>query len=93
MWATVRNVGDGAAAATRLRYYRSTDATITAADTEVGTVAVTGLADSNSVRESVDLTAPSAAGTYYFGACVDAVTDESDTTNNCSGSIPVDVSE
>ena len=40
MWATVRNVGDGAAAATRLRYYRSTDATITAADTEVGSVSV-----------------------------------------------------
>ena len=93
MWATVRNVGDGAAAATRLRYYRSTDATITAADTEVGTVAVTGLAASNSVRESVDLTAPSAAGTYYYGACVDAVTEESDTTNNCSTSVRVSVVE
>ena len=93
MWATVRNVGDGAAAATRLRYYRSTDATITAADTEVGTVAVTGLADSNSTRESVDLTAPSAAGTYYYGACVDAVTDESDTTNNCSSSVRVTARE
>ena len=93
MWTTVRNVGDGAAAATRLRYYRSTDATITAADTEVGTVAVTGLADSNSTRESVDLTAPSAAGTYYYGACVDAVTEESDTTNNCSSSVRVNVAE
>ena len=93
MWATVRNVGDGAAAATRLRYYRSTDATITAADTEVGTVAVTGLADSNSTRESVDLTAPSAAGTYYYGACVDAVTDESDITNNCSSSVRVTARE
>ena len=91
MWATVRNVGDGAAAATRLRYYRSTDATITAADTEVGTVAVTGLADSNNTRESVDLTAPSAAGTYYYGACVDAVTEESDTANNCSSSVEVNV--
>ena len=93
MWTTVRNVGDGAAAATRLRYYRSTDATITAADTEVGTVAVTGLADSNSTRESVDLTAPSAAGTYYYGACVDAVTDESDITNNCSSSVRVTARE
>ena len=93
MWTTVRNVGGGAAAATRLRYYRSPDATISTADTEVGTGAVTGLADSNSTRESVDLTAPSAAGTYYYGACVDAVTGESDTTNNCSSSVRVTVRE
>ena len=93
MWATVRNVGESASAATRLRYYRSPDATISTADTEVGTVAVTGLADSNSTRESVDLTAPSAAGTYYYGACVDAVTDESDTTNNCSSSVRVTARE
>ena len=30
-----------------------------------------------------------AAGTYYDGACVDAVAGESDTTNNCSGSVQV----
>ena len=38
------------------------------------------------------LTAPSTAGTYYYGACVDAVPDESDTTNNCSSSVQVTVS-
>ena len=32
-----------------------------------------------------------AAGTYYYGACVDAVADESDTTNNCSPSVQVTV--
>ena len=37
--------------------------------------------------EGIDLTAPSAPGTYYYGACVDAVPDESDTTNNCSPGI------
>ena len=35
--ATVRNRGAGSAAATTLRYYRSTNATITTRDTEVGT--------------------------------------------------------
>ena len=83
--AAVRNDGDGAAAATTLRYYRSTDATITTADTSVGTDAVGGLAAAATSSESIDLTAPSAPGTYYYGACVDAVTGESDTTNNCSG--------
>ena len=89
--ATVRNAGEGASAATTLRYYRSTDVTIATSDTEVGTDAVTGLAAAGSSDQSVDLTAPDTSGTYYYGACVDAVTDESDTTNNCSSSVQVTV--
>ena len=89
--ATVRNDGDGDAAATTLRYYRSSDATITTADTEVGTDEVAGLAATASGSESVDLTAPSTPGTYYYGACVDAVEGESDTTNNCSIASQVEV--
>ncbi len=38
-----------------------------------------------------DLTAPDTAGTYYYGACVDSVSGESDTTNNCSVSVTVAV--
>ena len=91
--ATVRNAGDGVAPATTLRYYRSTDATITTTDTSVGTDAVSGLAAAASGSESIDVTAPATAGTYYYGACVDAVADESDTTNNCSSSVEVTVSE
>ena len=91
--ATVRNIGDGGSAATTLRYYRSTDATITSSDTQEDTDAVGTLAASGTSDESVVLTAPSTAGTYYYGACVDAVTGESDTTNNCSGSVRVTVSE
>ena len=91
--ATVRNDGDSAAAATTLRYYRSTDATITTSDTAAGTDAVGGLSAGATSDESIDLTAPSTAGTYYYGACVDAVTGESDTTNNCSESVTVTVEE
>ena len=90
--ATVQNDGDGSSAATTLRYYRSTDATITSSDTEVGTDAVGGLAAGATSPESISLTASTAAGTYYYGACVDAVAGESDTTNNCSGSVQVVVS-
>ena len=89
--ATVENAGDGSSDATTLRYYRSTDATITTADTSVGTDAITGLAASGSAGQSVDLTAPADPGTYYYGACVDAVTDETETTNNCSASVQVTV--
>ena len=87
----VSNTGDGASAATTLRYYRSTDATIAISDTEVGTQAVAGLSPSGSVSGSVGLRAPSSPGIYYYGACVDAVAGESDTTNNCSASAPVEV--
>ena len=89
--ATVSNTGDGASAATTLRYYWSTDATITTSDTEVGMESVAGLAASGSGSGSVDLTAPLSPDTYYYGACVDAVAGESDRTNNCSGSVRVTV--
>ena len=91
--ATVQNDGNGESAATTLRYFRSTDATITTSDTEVGTDAVAGLAPSGSDSQSVELAAPSAPGTYYYGACVDAVAGESDTANNCSPSVQVTVRE
>ncbi len=90
--ATVTNSGDGASASTTLRYYRSSDSTVTSSDTQVGTDAVGALAAAGTSAHSVDLTAPSSAGTYYYGACVDAVTGESDTANNCSAAVRVDVS-
>ena len=92
--ATVRNGGDRASAATTLRFYRSTDAAITTTDTEVGIGPVGALSPSDSSPQPILLTAPSAAGTYYYyGACVDGVEGESDTANNCSASVQVDVSE
>ena len=89
--ATVRNDGGTPSPVTILRHYSSSDATITTSDTAVGTVAVGALSASGTSSESFLLTAPSTPGTYYYGACVDAVTGESDTTNNCSASVMVTV--
>ena len=89
--ATVRNQGDGSSAATTLRYYRSADATISSTDTEVGTDAVGALAVGATSDESIGLTAPASAGRYYYGACVDDVTGESDTSNNCSSAVTIAV--
>ena len=89
--ATVSNTGDGESGPSTLRYYRSTNATITTSDTQVGTDSVGALAASEDSAESIELTAPSTAGTWYYGACADAVAGESDTTNNCSESVQVDV--
>ena len=91
--ATVTNAGDGESEATTIRYYLSTDATISGSDTEVGTDAVGALAAAGTSDQSISLTAPSTAGAYYYGACVDAVTGESDTTDNCSASVKVDVKD
>ncbi|MDE3259941.1 MAG: hypothetical protein OYM47_19075 [Gemmatimonadota bacterium] len=91
LYATVRNRGNGTSAASTLRYYRSSDATISVSDTEVGTDAVGGLAASGTSAESINLTAPSSAGTYYYGACVDASAGESDTGNNCSAAVSITV--
>ena len=87
--ATVSNAGDRESAVTTLRYYRSTDAMITTADTAVGTDAVAGLAASESDSQSVELVVPSVPGTYHYGACVDVVAGESDTANNCSTAVQV----
>ena len=91
--ATVTNEGAGSAAATTLRYYRSTDATISTSDTEVGTDSVSGLGANESNAASITLTAPTSAGTYYYGACVEAVTDESSSDNNCSDAVSITVSQ
>ena len=89
--AAVRNQGTGASPATTLRYYRSTDATVTTSDTEEANDAVERIAAAGISRKSVDLTAPSTPGIYHYGACVDAVPDESDADNNCSTAVQVTV--
>ncbi len=86
--AYVENVG-GASEATTLRFYRSTDRTFTASDTEIHTVAVGPLTKTQSriaptFRGGRVEVSPPATGTYHYGACVDAVANESDTTDNCS---------
>jgi hypothetical protein len=91
--ATVRNQGDGRSAATTLRYYRSSNSTISTSDRQVGTDSVGALSASRTSAESISLTAPSSAGTYYYGACVDSVSGESVTNNNCSSAVRIIVEE
>ena len=89
--ATARNQGDGSSAPTTLRYYRSTDAMITTSDIQVGTDPVDRLVPSGSIRHAIGVNAPSTPGTYYYGACVDAVPGESNAGNNCSAATEVTV--
>ena len=85
----IHNRGNASAPPTTVRYYLSTDSTITTDDPEVGTNAVSGLAAPSSTFKLIRLTAPSNLGTYYYGACVQPVSGESDTQNNCSSASEV----
>ena len=87
----VRNRGEGRSDATTLRYYQSTDSSITSGDMEVGTDSVGNLEASESEDETERLTTPSEPGTYYYGACVDPASYEIDMTNNCSTALTVTV--
>ena len=86
----VRNAGSATAMKTEVRFHRSADEAIAPSDPVVDTETIAVLAASASHVASVKLTAPS-PGTYYYGACVDAQNEESDTANHCSAAVPVTV--
>ena len=83
--ARVRNIGDASTSGSTLRFYRSTNSFISTTDTQLTTI-VTGFLGSSGTRtiSAPSLIAPSDTGTYYYGVCVDSVSGESDTGNNCS---------
>ncbi|MGI9346490.1 MAG: hypothetical protein ACR2PV_00700 [Gammaproteobacteria bacterium] len=66
-----------------LTYYRSNDSSLSSSDTQVGTDAVPVLAVGASSNESINVTAPSSTGTYYYFACVPNDGQEGDTSDNC----------
>ena len=86
---TLTNQGTHAAPATTIRYYRSLDATISADDTELRAVNVGQIGAGKSTTTWALLLSPTVSGVYYYGACVDGVASESDTSNNCSAAIRV----
>ena len=84
---TIRNAGDADSPATLSRAYQSSDATIATSDDVVTSdLSVPSLAPSATHRFRFTITTDSddAPGTYFFGMCVDPVSGESDTGNNCS---------
>ena len=87
--AVVTNNGAGDAAATTLRWWRSTNDVISTSDTQVGTDSVRALSPNGTSVETLTIAAPSTPGTYYYGATVNSVTGESTTTNNNSGAVTV----
>ena len=89
--AYVLNTGDGTASETVARFYRSDDAIIDDSDTQVSTDS-TGLLGTNGTIPAFGwLEMPTSPGTYYYGVCVDPVPGETDTKNNCSEPVSLNV--
>ncbi len=89
---TLRNTGNAAAPATTIRLYQSPNSSISTSDDEIGSNSTAGLApgQSRTITGTVRLSSQ-ASGTFYFGICIDAVSGESDTGNNCSIGVRVTV--
>ena len=92
--ASVRNAGSVASSASTLRFYRSTDAALSAADTALPCApAVPALSPGQtSALQTCQSAAPAISGTYYYGVCVDATAGEAATGNNCVSGTAVTVS-
>lgn len=91
--ATVKNQGNAASTTSTLRYYRSTNSTISVSDTQIATNAITSLTPNSTSAQNATVTAPTTKGTYWIGACVDFISSEANTGNNCSSGVEVTVNE
>ena len=92
---TIRNAGDAASSATNSRAHQSSDATITTSDRVASEdIAIVALAPNATatVRLRIEVPAGAATGSTYFGMCVDAVTGETNTANNCSSAVRLTIS-
>ena len=89
--ATVYNRGTSASAATQLRVYEDSDDY--RRDQEIDSHSVRAISAGGSRDESISLTAPLEAGFYYYRVYVEPVTAETETDNNDSNWVGIDVLE
>ncbi|MCI5158295.1 MAG: hypothetical protein D3906_07590 [Candidatus Electrothrix sp. AUS1_2] len=90
---TVKNQGNATAFSSNLRYYRSSNATISVSDTQLTTDFIASLDAGVSSAQNASISAPGTAGTYWVGACADMVPDESNINNQCSSGVQITVGQ
>lgn len=88
---TAHNQGDASSGGTTMRYYVSTNPTISTSDTQLATDFVPSLAPGGSSAGSAPVTLNVAPGDYWLGVCVDSVANEEFTNNQCSSGVAVQV--
>ena len=91
--ATVSNVGTGTSAATQLRVYEDGDDSRYRREQQITRQSVSAISAGSSSSVSISLTAPLDGGVYYYRVSVDTVTGETETNNNTSNWIGIDVLE
>ena len=92
LYATVHNQGTDEASSTTLRYYVSSDDTLSDDDTEIDTDRVHRLDPNETEDEQSNTTNTSyVSGFFYCFVCIDEVDDEIHTDNNCSDPIKITV--
>ncbi|MBE8190562.1 MAG: hypothetical protein HAW58_06950 [Candidatus Thioglobus sp.] len=87
---SVKNQGNSAAAATRVKFYRHSTNDFLSGE-EITAADIGDLAVSATQTITAASTATATAGIYYYGVCVDAVVNETPTNNNCSAPVSVKV--
>ncbi len=87
---TLRNSGGAPAPPTTIRLYISSDASISTSDTETSSTLGPSLAVGAGVIFTPTITSNS-LDDYWFGLCADAVSGESNTQNNCSQGVHVEI--
>ena len=90
--ATVRNSGTGASAATQLRVYEDSDDRYRR-EQQITRKSISAISANGSSAESIQLTAPTEAGIYYYRVYVEPVTGETATGNNYSNWVGIEVVE
>lgn len=86
-----RNQGTASSNSSTVRYFLSSNSFISISDTELGSDNVNPLTVLGVEADNLT-TSVSQIGTYWVGACIDSVTNESNTNNNCSSGVQISVS-
>lgn len=89
----VSNIGNDNVSYGYINFYRSNDSVISTSDSYVSGVSINNITANNHIGVSSNLTVPNSAGTYWYGACVTSVANESNTANNCSNGLKIEVTE
>jgi len=89
--ARAQNIGNAEAGASVMRFYESTDATISAADTELASRNILPLSPlaMDYIDEYIEVSA--SAGQRYYGVCIDTIAGETVIGNNCSAAVSVNI--
>ena len=94
---TLRNSGPSAApSGAAFSFYRSTDSTITTGDTAINQLSLTGSISSGSTHPSGDRTSAPVPlnlkpGNYWYGACIDSQSQDTNTANDCTAGVQITV--